>query len=81
MDAIASCIGRTRACFDDGRLVCDGVRGRLALELRLTWLGGSRILDRVEQRRERLLVDRPTLGARDLPALVWRAARWERVAA
>jgi len=80
-EALSQSVSRTRECFDRGRLVCDGVRGRLRIELRLTWLGGSRILDRVESQRDRLLQTRPSLGARDLPALLWQAARWERVAA
>jgi squalene synthase HpnC len=80
-DALARCITRTRECFAQGRHVCDGVRGRLKLELRFTWLGGVRILDRVEQQRARLLTHRPTLSARDVPSLVWQAARWEPVAA
>jgi hydroxysqualene synthase len=80
-DALARCVARTRECFEQGRAVCDGVRGRLTLELRLTWLGGSRILDRVEQQRGRLLTERPTLGGRDVPSLLWQAARWHRVAA
>ncbi|MEQ1910081.1 MAG: squalene synthase HpnC [Vicinamibacterales bacterium] len=80
LDVLNECIVRTRACFDQGRLVCDGVRGRLRVELRLTWLGGSRILDRVEQRRAGLLRERPTLGARDLPLLLWHAVRWRVVA-
>lgn len=79
--ALTQCVARTRACFERGRLVCDSVGGRLSLELRLTWLGGSRILDRVERGAAALLTDRPTLGARDLPALLWRAVRWERQAA
>ena len=81
LDALAHCIARTRACFDQGRLVCDSVRGRLKMELRLTWLGGSRILDRVEQRNAGLLSERPTLGPRDLPLLLWHAVRWQRLAA
>jgi hydroxysqualene synthase len=81
LDVLNECIVRTRACFDQGRLVCDGVRGRLRVELRLTWLGGSRILDLVEQRRAGLLRERPTLGARDLPLLLWHAVRWQRQAA
>ena len=80
LDALAQCVARTRTCFDPGRLVCDGVRGRLKVELRLTWLGGSRILDRVEQRSAGLLSERPTLGARDLPLLLWHAVRWRLVA-
>ena len=33
--------------------VCDGVAGRLRFELRLTWLGGRRILERVDRRTRR----------------------------
>ncbi len=75
-DAIQSCVTVTRDCFRDGRAVCDGVRGRLRLELRLTWLGGRRILDRAERTRMNLLDTRPTLGSADVPGLIWRAARW-----
>lgn len=80
-DALAQCVATTRTCFEQGRLVCDGVRGRLKLELRLTWLGGSRILDQVEALGSRVLSDRPSLGAGDVPSILWKAARWERVAA
>jgi hypothetical protein len=61
--------------------VCDGVGGRLKFELRVTWLGGRRVLERVRERRAGLLHDRPTLGAADVPMLLWQAARWRRVAA
>jgi phytoene/squalene synthetase len=76
--AIDRCARVTRERFDAGRPVCDGVRGRLRLELRFTWLGGVRMLERVERRRDDLLHHRPALGVRDLPALLWRAARWRR---
>ncbi len=74
--ALAACAAFTRARFDCGRAVCDGVRGRLRYELRLTWLGGHRILERVERHRHELLRTRPALGLVDVPRLVWRAARW-----
>jgi phytoene synthase len=74
--AIESCLAVTRDCLHDGREVCDGVRGRLRIELRLTWLGGRRILDRVDRSRQRLLEARPTLGSGDLPGLLWGAVRW-----
>src|SRR2546426_346991 len=77
--AIADCLQRTRALFAAGRAVCDGLRGRLGLELRLTWLGGYRVLERVERQRAHLLDRRPTLGSADVPVLLWRAARWTRV--
>ncbi len=79
-DALGRCIARTRTCFAQGRSVCDAVGGRLRLELRFTWLGGSRVLDRADAVRSALLVVRPTLGVRDLPALAWQALRWSRVA-
>jgi squalene synthase HpnC len=74
--ALARSVAITREMFEAGRDVCDGVTGRLRMELRFTWLGGVRILERVEQDRGRLLDHRPALGARDVPLLVWRAARW-----
>ena len=74
--AIARSIDVTRERFVEGRRVCDGVGGRLGLELRFTWLGGSRILERVGRTRDRLLTERPTLGAPDMPLLLWRALRW-----
>jgi squalene synthase HpnC len=79
-DALGRCIARTRTWFEQGRFVCDAVGGRLRLELRFTWLGGSRILDRCDARRSTLLAVRPTLGVRDLPALAWEAIRWSAVA-
>jgi phytoene synthase len=75
--ALEACCRITRAQFDEGRAVCEGVRGRLRLELRLTWLGGHRILEAVERQPDSVLHKRPSLGVRDLPALVWQAALWE----
>jgi squalene synthase HpnC len=74
--AIAQCIAVTREQFASGRAVCDGVRGRLKYELRLTWLGGQRILELVDRARRELMTYRPTLAGADLPVLLWRAARW-----
>ena len=45
---VAAAVSRTRALFRDGLPLCDAVRGRLRYELRATWLGGTRILDRLE---------------------------------
>lgn len=74
--ALQTMIGRTRSLFAEGRPVCDAVSGRLALELRLTWLGGSRILDRVEQSGPDLMRHRPALSKRDAAPLLWRALTW-----
>jgi squalene synthase HpnC len=77
--ALDACVDRTQALFREGRRVCDGVGGRLKLELRLTWLGGRRILERVHAGRTELFRHRPTIGAADVPLLLWRAARWRRM--
>lgn len=74
--AIGECVTVTRAKFQAGRAVCDGVSGRLRFELRCTWLGGDRILTRVAQAPESLCRERPALGAGDLPGLLWRAVIW-----
>ena len=75
---MAEMTARTRALFDDGRAVCDGVAGRLRWELRLTWLGGSRILDKLEHARFDVFNHRPRLGLVDVPALVAGALFWRR---
>jgi squalene synthase HpnC len=68
--------GRTRELFVGGKSVCDRVTGRLRWELRLTWLGGLRILTRLEQAQFDVFNDRPTLGKRDVPALLRDALLW-----
>jgi len=79
--ALADCGARTRALFERGRPVCDGVSGRLRYELRATWLGGTRILDRLEGAGYDVFrSDRPKLGASDAlviacGTLLWRETR------
>jgi hydroxysqualene synthase len=74
--ALAAVEARTRALFDEGRGVADGVSGRLRWELRLTWLGGVRILDRLERDGFDVFRRRPALGPADAPVIVWRALAW-----
>ena len=76
--ALEQCISVTRERFAEGRAVCDGVRGRLRAELRFTWLGGTRILERVERGRFALVATRPTLRLSDVPVITWRALAWKR---
>jgi phytoene synthase len=75
-DAFDEAVRRTRVLFDQGRPVADLVTGRLRMELRLTWLGGMRILDRAAAPARNPLESRPSLGAGDVPGLLWRAVRW-----
>lgn len=76
--ALSIAAARTRALFDEGRGVADGVTGRLQWELRATWLGGVRILDRIEQARFDVFSARPTLGVTDAASLVWDILSWPR---
>jgi squalene synthase HpnC len=74
---VMSALGaRTRELFLRGRPIADMVTGRLSLELRLTWLGGWRILERLAQQRFDVFGGRPTLRKSDVPALVCRAIVW-----
>jgi hydroxysqualene synthase len=73
---MAHAAARTGDLFEEGRDVCDAVAGRLRWELRFTWLGGRRILKRLEQGGYDLFGRRPALGAADLPALLWQALTW-----
>jgi hydroxysqualene synthase len=77
--ALAASVHRTRALFGASRSVCDGVTGRLRYELRLTWLGGVRILDRLSAGGFDPWRHRPTLGMRDAPALILDALTWAAV--
>lgn len=66
---------RTRVLFHEGRAVADGVSGRLSLELRATWLGGMRILDRLEA----VNFDtsrRPALGPADFGVIGYKMLAW-----
>jgi hydroxysqualene synthase len=74
--ALREAAGRTRNLFEWGRFVCENVSGRLGLELRATFLGGTRILDRLERSGFDVFNARPTLGWYDLPPLAARLAWW-----
>ena len=68
---------RTHELFDAGRPVCDGVSGRLRYELRLTWLGGMRVLERLAKNDFNVFVARPALGATDALPLAGRMLTWK----
>jgi squalene synthase HpnC len=74
--ALSRSAARTRDLFHRGRAVCDGVTGRVRYELRATWLGGLRVLDRLEASGFDVFHHRPALGIGDLPALAWGAVCW-----
>ena len=77
--ALGDCAARTRALFDRGRPVCDGVSGRLRYELRATWLGGTRILDRLERSGFDVFSKRPALGAADAIVIACGTLLWREI--
>jgi squalene synthase HpnC len=77
-EALGEVAARTRGLFQAGAPVCDGVTGRLRWELRATWLGGVRILDKLAAADFDVFAHRPSLGGRDAPVILWRAATWAR---
>ena len=74
-------VARARELFARGRPLCDRVGRELRFELRLTWLGGSRILDGIEAAGHDVFARRPQHGLLDKLALAWSAWRWRRAAA
>jgi hydroxysqualene synthase len=73
-------IARTRRKFAEGRPLLGSLRGRLAVEIRLVWLGGNRILDRIEARGCDVFRGCPRLSGADKARLAGRAllGRWKR---
>ncbi|MBN2372000.1 MAG: squalene synthase HpnC [Vicinamibacteria bacterium] len=69
---MADLVARTRELFRRGRPLCDAVGRDLRFELRLTWLGGSSILDGIETAGFDVFRRRPRHG---LPAKVGIALR------
>jgi squalene synthase HpnC len=74
--ALEAAVLRTRALFTAGRPLCDVFHGRMRYELRATWLGGTRILDRLAAIRFDVAHRRPALGLRDAPWFAWKLLAW-----
>jgi squalene synthase HpnC len=76
--ALAECSAVTERFFGTGRPVCDVPGGRLRFELRATWLGGMRIIEKLRRAEFDVFRQRPRLTRADalviaLEALTWRA--------
>jgi squalene synthase HpnC len=67
-------VDRTEALFKAGEGLPARLGGRLGAEIRLTLLGGRRILEKIRFQGYNTLARRPKLGAADAPALLWRFA-------
>ena len=66
-------VDRTRELFMRGRQLPELVTGRLRHELRLTWLGGMRVLERIARSGYNTLSERPTITMGDKVGLLARA--------
>jgi squalene synthase HpnC len=66
-------VDRTWKVFREGRPLCDDAPGPLRRELRLVWLGGTRILEKIEGQDWDVWKSRPSLSWRDWFSL---SARW-----
>lgn len=64
---------RTQRLFEEGEPLLAAVRYRLRVELRCVWLGGKRILAKIEQARGDVLAHRPVLTRFDRLSLVTRS--------
>lgn len=62
----------TRDLFQQGKPLLNQVHGRLKYELRLTWLGGTTILNKLEAGNFDIFRHRPKIGKRDLPLLLMK---------
>jgi len=66
-------VARTQEIFNQGAPLTKKLRGLLRLEIRLTWLGGTTILRKIEALNYDTLNHRPTVGKADMAALFLRA--------
>ena len=63
----------SRTLMQRGAPLVHRLPGRAGWELRLVVQGGLRILEKIEAMQHATMSRRPTLGASDLPRLLWRA--------
>jgi phytoene synthase len=66
-------VARTQEIFDRGAPLTKKLRGLLRLEIRLTWLGGTKILRKIEALNFDTLNHRPTVGKADMAVLFLKA--------
>jgi phytoene synthase len=66
-------VRRTRGLFNQGRPLPASLPFPLSLEIRLTWLGGSAVLDRIAAQEFDTLSARPAIGTVDKVRLLLRA--------
>ncbi len=68
-------VARARQLFTAGKPLCTAVTGRLGIELRVVWLGGSRILNGIEANGYDVFNKRPVITKRDKLTILFTALR------
>lgn len=68
-------VERARQLFAKGKPLCTAVTGRLSIELRVVWLGGSRILAGIEANGYDIFNNRPVITKRDKIRILFTALR------
>lgn len=76
-ELMARQVDRTWSLFRRGRRLCDDVSPALRKELRLVWLGGTRILEKIEARKYDVWSHRPSLNKGDWFRLLVRCFLWK----
>jgi squalene synthase HpnC len=66
-------VSRTRVLFQEGKPLLNRVKSRLSMQLRLTWHGGMRVLEKIERSRYNVLHTRPRLLGIDAGLVAFRA--------
>ena len=66
-------VARTQEIFDQGAPLTKKLRGLLRLEIRLTWLGGTELLRKIDALNYDTLNHRPTVGKADMAVLFLKA--------
>jgi phytoene synthase len=66
-------VGRTQDIFNQGEPLTKKLRGLLRIEIRVTWLGGTTILRKIENLKFDTLNARPKVGKADMAALLLKA--------
>jgi squalene synthase HpnC len=61
---------RTQNIFDEGKALCSFLSPKLAWEIRLTWLGGTTILEKIREQNYDTLTKRPKLNKWDILKLL-----------
>jgi phytoene synthase len=66
-------VDRAQGIFDQGAALTKKLRGKLRVEIRLTWLGGVTILRKIEALKYDTLNHRPTVGMAEMAKLFLKA--------